>query len=148
MSDTKAPNYGDLQSNLVKNLTKNHEYNKGTNVVVFDADKLEMPEGITGESMEAHVNFMNQVSGAVEVATAEITRELYAENDKINNVEGTLSIPGVVFNTEHTLRAEVGEEALYGGSTTMTDFIHTQEASDWLAEQRASNETLASKLFK
>lgn len=148
MSDTKAPNYGDLQSNLVKNLTKNHEYNKATNVVMFDAEKLEMPEGITGESMEAHVNFMNQVSGAMEVATAEIARDLYAENDKINNVEGTLSIPGVTFNTEHILRSEVGDESLYGASTTMTDFVHTQEASDWLAEQRASNESLASKLFK
>ncbi|BAW98394.1 phage protein [Vibrio phage pTD1] len=148
MSDTKAPKYDELQANLVKSLTKNHEYNKGTNVVVFDSEKLEMPEGITGESMEAHVNFMNQVSGAVEVATAEITRNLYAENDKINNVEGTLTIPGVTFNSEHILRSEVGDESLYGASTTMTDFIHTQEASDWLAEQRATNETLASKLFK
>ncbi|UVD32201.1 hypothetical protein [Vibrio phage phiKT1028] len=147
MSDKKTPNYADIQKALVKSMTENGEYNKGTNVVVFDADKLEMPKGITSESIESHVNYLNQVSGAVEVATANMARDLHKDNEELNNLEGTLSIPGVTFNSEHTLRTEIGEETLYGGSTTITDFVHTEEAADWLAEQRASNETLARKLF-
>lgn len=147
MSKSKQLTYEEMQKNLMANLVKNHKYEKATNVIMFDAEKLDMPEGVTTDSIQTHVNYLNQVSGAMEVATAEITRGLYEDNDKINNVEGTMTLPGVVFNTEHTLRTEVGEEHLYGASTTITDFVHTEDASDWLAAQRESNESLARKLF-
>ncbi|UPT53977.1 hypothetical protein [Vibrio phage phiKT1019] len=147
MSKETQSNYSDLQKALIENLKKNHKYDKGTNVVMFDADKLEMPEGVTGESIQTHVNYFNQLSGAVEVTNAEITRDLYAEDNKHINTEATLVLPGVTFNTQHNLSMEVGDDTLYGGSTTMTDFQHTEEASDWLAAQRESNESLARKLF-
>ncbi|QGZ14522.1 hypothetical protein [Photobacterium phage PDCC-1] len=147
MSKETQPNYSDLQKSLIENLKKNHEYNKATNVVVFDADKLEMPEGVTSDTIQNHVNYFNQLSGAVEVTNAEITRELHKENEEHLMTEGTLNLPGLTFNTQHNLRIEVGDDTLYGGSTTMTDFQHTEEASDWLAAQRESNESLARKLF-
>lgn len=142
-----TPTYSDLQAKLIANLKDNHTYNKATNVVVYDVEKLEMPEGISQESVQNHVNYFNQMSGAVEVATAELARDFYKENDKLNILEGTVGFGGVMFNTEHTLMSEVGDDKLYGASTTMTDFTHSQEASDWLAEQRETNESLARKLF-
>ncbi|AUR81057.1 hypothetical protein FDJ25_gp018 [Vibrio phage Aphrodite1] len=147
MSKETQPNYSDLQKSLIENLKKNHNYDKATNVVVFDADKLEMPEGVTGETIQNHVNYFNQLSGAVEATNAEITRDLYGKNEEHVNTEGTLSLPGLTFNTQHNLQMEVGDDKLYGVSTTITDFQHTEEASDWLAAQRESNESLARKLF-
>lgn len=139
--------YGDLMSKGVDNLVKNSEFNKGTNHVTFDASKVEMPEGVTQESLKQHVDFINDLSAQTEVATSQIARDQFAHNDKLTTVDGTLSFDSFSINSQHHLRQQVGDEYLYGVSTTAVDYVHPQEQALWIEEQRQANVDLATKLF-
>jgi hypothetical protein len=139
--------YTDFMSGGVKNLVDNAKYDKGTNHVTFDASKLELPEGVTNESMKTHVGVINQLAAQAEVATSEIARNEYAENDKLTTVDGTLDFGGFHINSQHHLKQQVGDDFLHGISTTAIDYIHSDEQTMWLQEQRDSSAALAAKLF-
>lgn len=140
--------YAELMGNGVASLVEHHNYNKGSNHVTFDSSKVEMPKGVTPESLQTHVNYINNTSGQVREAVAQIARSQYAENDKLTKVDGTLEIGGVTFNSEHHLKQSIGEDAwLFGHSTTQVTYQHSSEHADWLAEQDQVNIDLATKLF-
>lgn len=131
----------------VKALVENSSYNTGTNHATFDASKVDMPEGITQESLKEHVGFINELTAQTEVATAQIARDQFAKNDKLTTVDGTLAFDSFTINSQHHLKQQIGDEALYGLSTTAVDYVHTQEQTLWLEDQRQANVSLASKLF-
>lgn len=140
--------YAELMGNGVTSLVEHHNYNKATNHVTFDPAKLEMPKGVTPESLQTHVNYINNTSGQVREATAQIARTQYAENPKLTNVDGTLEIGGVVFNSQHHLKQSIGEDAyLFGHSTTQVSYQHSADHADWLSEHDQINIDLATKLF-
>lgn len=139
--------YSTQMDNVVNGLVENSAYDKATNHVVYDASKLELPKGVTEESMKTHIGFINELSGAAEVATAQIARDQYAENDKLTTVDGTLSFGGFNINSQHHLKQQVGEDHIYGGSTTAVDYIHSSEQAEWLDTQREANSQAAAKLF-
>ena len=142
--------YTKLMGNGVTSLVENHDYNKATNHVTFDQKKAieSMPKGVTPESLQTHVTYINNTSGQVREATAQIARTQYAENDKLTNVDGTLEIGGVVFNSQHHLKQSIGEDAhLFGHSTTQVSYQHSTDHADWLAEHDKINIDLATKLF-
>jgi hypothetical protein len=140
--------YAKLMGNGVDSLVENHNYNKATNHVTFDAEKVELPKGITPESLQAHVGFINNTSGQVREATAVIARNEYANNNKLTTVDGTLDLHGVVFNSQHHLKQTIGEDAhLYGHSTTQVTYHHSEDHANWMAEQDRVNVDMATKLF-
>lgn len=145
---SKPLSFEELQKKLTENLVKNHQYEKATNVAIFDASKIPLPKGITNESIPLHVNFFNSLTGAAEEATAQITRDLWEKNNDHLNTDGTLQFDGLHFNTSHVLKQQVGDADLFGASTSILDFQFTQECSDWLAQSRSTNEELAASLFK
>jgi len=139
--------YAAAQNEAVKQLVENSTYDKATNHATFDASKLELPEDITPESMQAHVTYINQLSGQVEVATSQIARDQFADNNKLTTIDGTLDFGGFTVNSQHHLQQQVGDDFIHGVSTTAIDYYHSEEQTDWLQEHRDSAASLAAKLF-
>lgn len=139
--------YAALMGNGVKSLVENHKYEKTTHQITFDADKVKAPEGITQESLANHVAFINDTSAQVRSAVAEIGRNEFANNDKLTTVSGALTYGGVVFNSQHNLKQQAGEDVFYGQSVTAVDYSHSSDNTQWIAEQDKSNTDLATKLF-
>lgn len=139
--------FGELMEHGVDDLVKHSEFNKSTAHVVFNAEKISMPENITEQSLADHVNWINGVSAQVETANARIAREQYEHDNKLTTVDGTLNLGALTINTQHHLKQQVGEEFLYGQATTAVDYMHTPEAAEWLQTQRTSSQELAAKLF-
>lgn len=144
--------YAEQQAATVKQLLEKGVYDKATQHHVFGADSVNLPEGITPETITDHVNFFNNTASAVEVANAELTRLANAQNDKLMNTTGTYTIGGLTINTEHRLRQQVGalgeeENYVYGNSTTTVDYVHSDLAAAWLSEQRDSSVAQATALF-
>lgn len=145
--NNQPKSYADLQAALVDRLVEGHVYTAATNTVAFDAEKLEHPEGITTESINNHVDYFNRLSGAVEQATVEITHQLHEKEDANMNVESNLMLGNMAFYGSHTLKQDIGDETIYGASTTITQMVQTEEAADWLVQQRDKNIAMAEKLF-
>lgn len=140
-------NYGEYMDAGLKAIVENSTFDKATNHVTFNADKLEMPKGVTKDSIETHVNYFNDLSVLTETATAQIARDQFASNDKLTTLDGTLNLGAFSINSQHHLKQQVGEESLFGLSTTAIDYVHTTEAADWLETQRKASGELAEKLF-
>lgn len=131
----------------VKQLVENSAYDKVTNHAVFDKDKVELPKGVTLESMETHVNFLNDLTAQTETAVSQIARTEFGNNDKLTTVDGTLDFGFFSINSQHHLQQQVGDEHLYGQSTTAIDYVHSDEQAQWVADQRQASLTEAAKLF-
>lgn len=139
--------YAEKMEAGVKELVENSTYDKVTNHVVFDKEKVSLPEGVTVESMQTHVNFFNDLSALTESAVSQIARTEFATNDKLTTVDGTLDYGFFSINSQHHLQQQVGEEYLYGQSTTAIDYVHTEEQTQWVADQRQASTAEAAKLF-
>ena len=139
--------YGEKMAQEVKSLIEHSDYNKATNHIVFNPEKLNLPEGVTVESAKVHVDWINDLSAQAEQATAEIAREQFATNDKLTTIDGTLALGSFSVQTQHHLKQQVGEDWIYGQSTTAVDYNHSVEQAEWLDTQRGANQDLASKLF-
>ncbi len=146
--------YGEYMDKGLKAIVESSNFDKATNHVTFDADKLDMPKGVTKDSIKTHVTFFNDLSTLTELiaalteqATAQVARDQYAENNKLTTIDGTLNLGAFSINSQHHLKQQVGEEYLYGQSTTAVDYVHSSEAADWLNTQRIASQELAQKLF-
>lgn len=139
--------FGEAQQKRVADLVKHSSYNKSTNHATFDAGKLDLPKDITTESLSSHINFINELSGQVEVATSEIARTQYEDNKKLTTIDSTLNLGSLSFNSQHHLKQQVGEDWLFGLSTTAMSFNHSEEQAEWLQEQRTASQEQAAKLF-
>jgi hypothetical protein len=139
--------YGEHMNNGVAGLVKHGTYDKATQHVTFNSAELPLPEGVTADSMKTHVNVINELSAQAEAATAQIAREQYANDNSLTTIDGTLNFGGFSINTQHHLQQQVGDEHLWGISTTAVDYIHSDEQAAWLTESRDSSRELAAKLF-
>lgn len=133
----------------VTNLVDNAEIIKETNTVVFDVSKIEFPENVTQDSIQTHVNFFNDVSAAQEAATADIANSLFADNNKLTTVDSTLSFcDGLTIQSQHHLKQKVGDDYIYGESTTALNFLGNEDQAKWLDDIREANKLTATALFK
>lgn len=139
--------YDELMKESVEGLVKHSTYDKATNHVVFDAEKVSMPEGVTAETIKTHVGWINDLTAVTEQAAAEIAREKFKENDKLTTLDATLGLGSFTINTQHHLSQQAGDDFIYGNSMTAVDYMHTTEQADWLDTQRTANQELAAKLF-
>lgn len=140
--------YAKLMNAGTKNLVDNATFHKATATVTFDASKLELPKGITADSLQTHVTFINDTSGQLRNAVAEIARSEHAKNDKLTTLDGALDFGGVTWNSAHHLKQNLGEDNfIYGGSTTTIAYAHSQDHADYLADQDKVNVDMATKLF-
>lgn len=139
--------FDDLMKAGVTNLVDNSKYDKVTNHVTFDADKVELPKGITQESIKSHVGFINDLSSQTEVAVSQIAQEQFKDNKDLTTVDGTLSFDGFVINSQHHLKTQVGDDFIYGNGTTAIDYQHSEEQAVWLETQRNASAEAAKKLF-
>lgn len=139
--------YGEFMEAGVKGLVEHHEFNKSTNHATFDAKELQLPEGVTKESLEQHVEAINNLSAQVEAATQQIAHQQFEHNDQLTTIDGTLNLGSMTINSQYYLKQQVGEEALFGQATTAVDYMHTAEQAEWLQNQRTSSQELAAALF-
>lgn len=139
--------YGEQQDAAVEALVAGAEFNKVTAHATLNPDNVVFPENITPTSLVDHVNFINNLSGQVEQASAIIGRNEHANNNQLTTVDATLSFDNFTINSQHHLSQKVGDEQLYGMSTTAVDYQHSQEQTDWLEQNRQANQELAAKLF-
>lgn len=140
--------YAKLMGNKVEVLVEHHKYDKGTNHVTFDPAKVQFPEGVTSESLQTHVTFINDTTTQVREAVAQIARNEFKNNDKLTTLDGTLDVGGVIFNSQHHLKQSVGEENwLYGLSTTQVTYHHSQDNADYMASRDKVNIEMATQLF-
>lgn len=141
--------FGESMDKGIANLVENHEFHKATNTVVFNADQLNLPDGVTKDSLATHMTFLNDTSLQVEAATSQLARKYHEENKDLTRLDSALNFgSGVSVNSIHNLRQQTGkEEYIYGHGTTAVDFHHNQQQADWLASNRASDQELAAKLF-
>lgn len=146
MSQNKS--FAEKMSAGVTGLVANADFNKGTKHVSFNAEKVELPEGVTVDTINTHIDLFNTLSAQTEVATAEIGRTERANDDTLTTVDGSLQIGNLLINSQHHLSQKAGDDTLYGLSTTTVDYVHSAEATDWLSKQRESNQQLAEALFK
>lgn len=139
--------YSKNMSEGVKALVEKASFDKVTNHVTYDINSVKMPEGVTKETLKTHVDFINDVSAIAEVATSEIGRREFATNNKLTTLDGSLDFGSFQINTQHHLQQQVGEEFLYGVGTTAIDYVHSEDQTLWLSEQRDANVAEATKLF-
>lgn len=139
--------YQEKMDKQVKNLVDNGKYDKVTNHATFDPAKLEMPEGITTESIQAHVGWINELSSATEQATAIVAQTAYADNNKLTTVDASLNLDAFTINSQFHLSQQVGEEHIYGQSMTEVMYIHSEELANWTDMNRTANQEAAAKLF-
>lgn len=146
MSQNKS--FADKMAAGVTNLVENAQWDKATKHATFSADKIELPEGVSVESINTHIDLFNTLTAQTEVATAEIGRAQRADDDTLTTVDGTLQFGNLVINSQHHLSQKAGDDVMYGLSTTTVDYVHTAEQTDWLEKQRSANIELATSLFK
>ena len=139
--------YGEQQDAATNALVEGAEFNKVTAHATLNPETVVFPENITPASLADHVNFINDLSGQVEQAGAIIGRNEYANNDQLTTLDASLSFDNFTITTQHHLSQKVGEEQLFGMSTTAVDYQHSQDQTDWLERNRQSNQDLAAKLF-
>ena len=138
--------FGKVIEAQVADLVKGAEIHKETHHIKFSETAL--PEGVTTESLQTHVDFINRTGLAVEAATFQIAQEQFPET-KQEAWDGRLEMfPGLTFNSDVRLREVVGEETLYGTTQTFIDHPHSQEMVDWYSSFRDRNVELATNLFK
>lgn len=147
MSDKQKKTFEEQMNKAVELLKKDAEFNKATGHVTFSPKSLSLPKGVTEESMTQHVNFLNDLTGQVEVATAQLAQDYYGEDNNLTTLDGGLNWGGMQLNSQHHLKQQVGDEWLYGNSTTAIDYVHSDESAEWLNTQREANKTLAKNLF-
>lgn len=138
--------FGKVMDAQVAELVKGAEIHKETHHIKFAP--VTMPEGVTTETLQAHVNFINQTGLAVEAATFQIGQDQFADT-KQETWDGRLEMfEGLTFNSDVRLREVIGEETLYGTTQTFIDHPHTQEMVDWYSSFHDRNVELATALFK
>lgn len=146
---TKAnKTYAETQKEAIGKLIENGTYDKATAHTHFDETKVTLPEGVTIETINAHISLFNDLNGQVEDAVAQQTRTAHAENDKILSTTGSLTMGNLAITSQHHLQQKIGEQVLYGGSVTAADYIYSQEANDWVATMQSNNASMAENLFK
>jgi hypothetical protein len=129
----------------IKELKENAEIHADTHHIGFKTPTL--PKGISTESLQSHVDYINQTSLAVEAATSQIAHEQFPET-KHESWDGRLELfPGLTFNSDTHLREVVGDATIFGGTQTFVDHPHSQEMVDWYSAFRDRNNELATKLF-
>lgn len=146
MSQNKS--FADKMAAGVTGLVEHADWNKATAHATFNSEKLELPEGVTVDTINTHLDLFNNLTAQTEVATAEIGRAQRKEDENLTTVDGTLTLGNFVVNSQHHLSQKAGDDTLYGLSTTTVDYVHSQEQTDWLSKQRESNQELAAALFK
>lgn len=138
--------FGKVMDAQVEQLVKGAEIHKETHHIKYGP--VDMPEGVTTESLQTHVNFINQTGLAVEAATFQIAQQQFPET-KQEAWDGRLELfEGLTVNSDVRLREVVGEETLYGTTQTFIDHPHSQEMVDWYSTFRDRNVELATNLFK
>lgn len=140
--------FGEMMDKEVKALVKNGEYNKSTNHVTFSAEKIELPKGVTTESLGEHVKFINNLSAQVEVATGQFGLDQFEHNKELTTIDGTLNMGDFTINSQFHLKQQVGEDFIFGQHTTAIDYAYSEEQTEYLQTQRASSHELAAKLFE
>jgi len=139
--------YQKQQDAAVQQLVEKGQFDKATNHITFGLDAVTLPEGITQESMQQHVDFINNTASAVEVANAQLARLEHAQNDKLTTTSASFGFGGFNITSEHRLQQQVDESYIYGQSTTTIDYVHSAEAAAWYADQRDASITQATALF-
>lgn len=139
--------YEKLMNSSVDALVEQHDFNKATGHVSFNVEGIKPPKGITEDSMKLHTGFINDLGLQVEAATANLANTYHADNNELITLDGSLEWGGMTINSQHHLKQKVGEEDFFGVSTTATDFMYSEEATNWVDTQRDAAKATAKKLF-
>lgn len=137
--------FNEIMESSVATYVANASVNQQTGHATFAAP--EFPEGISQDSLNLHVGFINNTTAQVEAATAQIARTVYAADNNITNVSGTLDLGCLQIQAQHVLKQEMGDTTLYGQSVTAVDYIYGDELSAYRDQFALSASEEAAKLF-
>lgn len=138
--------FGKSIEKVVNQLVANAEIHNETHHIAFKTPDL--PKGITEQSLENHVNFLNNTQLAVEVATNQIAAEQYPET-KHEAWDSRLDLYGIAtVASDVRLREEVEGQASFGISTSSLCHPFSDEATNWYGDWVATNAARAEALFK
>lgn len=140
-------NFEEMMEAGVTNLVDGADVNASSAHATYVMGAEQYPENITPESLAHHLDFINNTGAQVNAATAQLARQAYEQNNDITNFDGTLDLGCVVFNSQHTLKQDLGDTTLYGQSTTTTDYVFGDDLNAWQDQMNASNAEAAAKLF-
>jgi len=106
------------------------------------------PEGITEQSLDNHISFINNVSSQVGAVAAQLGRQAYEANNDITNFDATLKLGDqLTINAQHVMVQDLGDSQLYGQSTIATDFGMSDDLNAWNDQMQVANAEAAAKLF-
>lgn len=132
----------------IESLVSGATVHKETGTTTLVADKDFFPEGITPESLDNHVNFINRSSVAVEAAVNQLAADNYADS-KREKWDGELKLTdSITLSAAVQLRETLdGQDPQFGVTECFVDYAYEQELNDWYGEFSAMNKERAAKLF-
>lgn len=146
MSQLNA-NFEELMNANIDGLITGADINEVTGHAALTFPESLYPEGITQDSLGLHVDFLNVIGSATEAATAKMARDAYEKNNDNIQFDSTLDFGFLQIQSQHFLKQDLGDNTLYGQSTTTMDYQHGEELSGWRDQMITANAEEAAKLF-
>ncbi|QDJ97408.1 hypothetical protein D9_0078 [Aeromonas phage D9] len=148
MSKKTELTFAEIMSAGKDSLVKGADIHNATHTIKFKAEDLTMPKGVTAESLDLHMNFINQSSEQVSAAVMDIAQDRY-EDTKHLAWDGVLEVtPGLTLTGFANLREEVDGEAVFGSMSSLVDYNYGTELTDWITSNQELMAEKAKKLFE
>lgn len=135
-----------LMKKRVNGLVESAEVHKETGAVIFKTP--EFPKGITNDSLNQHVDFINQMSVASDLALGQISNTQYPDSKQTKWTSELQLVDGLKISSGYQVQEVVGEETLYGIGETFVDYTYSEELSNFHTEFAQINADRAAELFK
>lgn len=135
-----------------KLLLENADIHNETHTVKFAIPEGDgfFPKGITPESLDQHLSFVNNTSAAVSTALGIIATDQERFNEtKSEKWDGSLDVGNSLTMTSLVqLRDVVADEPVYGVSSTLVDHHYSEELRDYMTSWQSDLSDKAAKLFE
>ena len=139
--------FNNNMSALISSLTGAATVHKETGAISFEQPKDFFPKGITSDSLNLHVNFINQASVAMEGAVSELAIQHYPDA-KLDKWDGSLDLGCLTLSAGIQLQEQLeGQDTIYGTTQSFVDYQFQEELNNWYGEFAATNKVRAAALF-
>lgn len=139
--------FNNNMTSLINSLTGAATVHKETGAITFETPKDFFPKGITQDSLNLHVNFINNAGVAMEAAVSELAITNYPEA-KLTKWDGELDLGCLTLNAGIQLQEELeGQDPMFGITQSFTDYRFSDDLNTWYGDFAEANRTRAAALF-
>lgn len=139
--------FNNNMTSLINSLTGAATVHKETGAISFEAPKDFFPKGITQDSLDLHVGFINNAGVAMEAAVSELAISNYPDS-KLLKWDGELNLGSLTLSAGIQLQEELeGQDPMYGITQSFTDYRFSDELQNWYGEFADANKSRAAALF-